>query len=170
MGYEIMDGAVGFRIVEDPYFALIVHYGDEVDLVGHRGFYGPDEGLVEVNVDPMTYEVRELVFTNVDNGYEYRDETINTSCDDEGSIRLNADAETYCSLFDVTLYRDGLGIRLGNASIGARLLHGSTIFSFGTDGALLAIDVLGMTPEQVAHAKNVMDDDLASRGEPIIIV
>lgn len=143
------------HIRHDEYFPLTVILDDEADLYRHVQFEHEDDGvdgILELCLDWDTHRLRKMLLVHC-LSYQVSEMPAPSPESQVGTLCFELPKITYCDSFDVTLYRNGMELRLGTTLAFNWYRSGQVVFGTDANDRLVDVLVLDMSEEDLGHAR-----------------
>ncbi len=155
MPVKVVEQKTTSRFVADDYIPALVVIGDERDCVDFIGWYRGDTDLLELQVDPSSGAVCQVTLTLGAHSV-FAGGALEVPEAQEGLLVPAWPREFLTDTMCVSVYDDGVSIRL-SAKLPARYVRsGDVIFGIAADEELTDILLVRLTAEQVAHTANLL--------------
>lgn len=136
------------------YFPLRVIFDSSVGGNRFVGFYGGDSNLLEFTVNSNTNAILKLQVVTCNNFEFLETNLLLPHPEKSGCVHLKNPQRNNCDTFSLTVYADGISIKISSASAGKYYAMGQVIFGVSDDNELVSLAITKLSADAISHTKS----------------
>lgn len=151
MSVKVIQGSATTSYKIEDFFAAIAIVGEELDYVRFVGMYRSDD-IIELQLNPNTMAVSQVTIAGCQH-FDFNAATMPIPHAEEGIVIVDMPKQSNCDDLWVTVYDDGLAIRVVNKLPIRYARMGDVLFGVAPDDELTSILLTSLSPKEIAHAR-----------------
>ncbi|MCF0109093.1 MAG: hypothetical protein HUJ57_03220 [Erysipelotrichaceae bacterium] len=146
------DKSCNSQFVKREYIPVEILFND-TELVKHLGFYYNDTDLLEFCVDYDNGYLCKFILSFCSH-YSFINDDIEIPEAEPGRIKLNYPSHNDCDMFSVSVYNDGIYIKISKAPVKSFISSGQLIIGIDGNNDVAEVYIYDLSSDEAGFVKN----------------